>query len=45
MKKSIISMLSAWVVLLAPGLCRAAEDEPHPEIALTDYDGNGYPCR
>ena len=40
MKNSIISILSALVVLLAPGFCRAAEEEPHPEIMLIDYDGN-----
>jgi len=40
MKKSIFSLMSALVVLLSPGLCRAAEEEPHPEITLMDYDGN-----
>jgi len=42
MKKSIFSLMSALVVLLSPGLCRAAEEEPHPEITLMDYDGNAY---
>mgnify|MGYP001815394163 FL=1 len=40
MKKGIFFMLSALVVLLSPGLGRAAEEEPHPEITLIDYDGN-----
>ena len=40
MKKSIFFMLSALVILLTPGLCRAAAEEPHPEIPLIDYDGN-----
>jgi hypothetical protein len=40
MKKSILFILSALVVLLCPGFCRAAEEEPHPEITLIDYAGN-----
>ena len=40
MKNSIISILSALVVLLSPGWCHTAEEEPHPEITLIDYDGN-----
>jgi hypothetical protein len=40
MKKRIFFMLSVFVFFLAPGLCRAAEEEPHPEITLIDYDGN-----
>ena len=40
MKLSIFFMVSALVVFLSPGLCRAAEEEPHPEIPLIDYDGN-----
>ena len=40
MKKSVFFMLSALVVLLASGFCRAAEEEPHQEITLIDYDGN-----
>ena len=40
MKKSILFILSALIVLIAPGLCRAAQEEPHPEITLIDYDGN-----
>jgi len=40
MKTSIFFMLSALVVILAPGLCGSATEEPHPEIALIDYDGN-----
>jgi len=40
MKKRIFFMLSVFVFLFAPGLCRAAEEEPHPEITLVDYDGN-----
>ena len=40
MKKSILFILSALIVLIAPGLCRAAQDKPHPEITLIDYDGN-----
>ena len=39
-EKKYFFMLSALVVLLAPGFCSAAEEEPHPEIALIDYDGN-----
>ena len=39
MKKIISYMLSALVVLLYPALCMAQE-EPHPEITLIDYDGN-----
>jgi hypothetical protein len=40
MKKRIFFMLSVFVFFLAPGLCRAAEEEPHPEITLIDYGGN-----
>ena len=40
MKKRIFFMLSVCVFLFPPGLCVAAEEEPHPEIALMDYDGN-----
>ena len=40
MKKRIFFMLSVFVFLFAPGLCVAAEAEPHPEITLIDYDGN-----
>jgi hypothetical protein len=40
MKKIIFFMLSVVVFLFAPGLCVAVEEEPHPEIALMDYDGN-----
>ena len=39
-EKIIFFMLSVFVFLFAPGLCMAAEEEPHPEIALMDYDGN-----
>ena len=40
MKKRIFFILSVFVFLFAPGLCVAAEEEPHPEITLIDYDGN-----
>ena len=40
MKKIIFIMLSVFIFLFTPGLCRAAEEEPHPEITLMDYDGN-----
>ena len=40
MKNRIFLILSAVVFLFLPGLCMAAEEEPHPEIALIDYDGN-----
>ncbi|MGD8256529.1 MAG: hypothetical protein PVG08_08610 [Desulfobacterales bacterium] len=40
MKKRIFFMLPVFVFLFAPGLGRAAEEEPHPEITLIDYDGN-----
>jgi len=40
MKKRIFFMLSVFVFLLAPGLCRTVEKEPHLEIILMDYDGN-----
>jgi len=40
MKKIISCMLPALVVLLSPALCMAAEEEPHPQITLMDYDGN-----
>ena len=40
MKKRFFFMLSVFVFLLAAGLCRAVEKEPHPEIMLIDYDGN-----
>jgi hypothetical protein len=33
-------MLSVCVFLFPLGLCIAAEEEPHPEITLIDYDGN-----
>ena len=38
--KRIFFMLFGFVFLFAPGLCVAAEEEPHPEITLIDYDGN-----
>ena len=40
MKNIVFIMLSFCVFLFAPGLCMAAEEEPHPEITLIDYDGN-----
>ena len=40
MKKRFFFPLSVFVILFLPGLCRAAEKEPHPEITLIDYDGN-----
>jgi len=40
MKNRIFLMLSAAVFLFLPAWGMAAEEEPHPEIALTDYDGN-----
>jgi len=40
MKKSILFMLSVFVFLFTSDLARAAEEEPHPEITLMDYDGN-----
>ena len=40
MKKRIFVMLSFFVFLFPPGLCMSAEEEPHPEITLIDYDGN-----
>ncbi|MBW2610894.1 MAG: hypothetical protein JRE12_00825 [Deltaproteobacteria bacterium] len=40
MKKNIFLMLSVFIFLSIPGLCRAAEKEPHPEITLMDYEGN-----
>ena len=40
MKKNTFIMLSVFIFLFTPGLCMAAEEEPHPEIVLMDYDGN-----
>jgi hypothetical protein len=40
MKKRFFFTLSVFVILFPLGLCRAAEEEPHPEITLIDYDGN-----
>ena len=40
MMKNFFFILSVFVFLFAPGLCVAAEEEPHPEITLIDYDGN-----
>ena len=40
MKKRIFLMLFFCVFLFPPGLYAAAEEEPHPEITLIDYDGN-----
>ena len=40
MKKRISFILSVFVFLFSPDLCRAAEEEPHPEITLMDCDGN-----
>jgi hypothetical protein len=40
MKNSIFIMLSVCVFLFPLGLCIAAEEEPHPEVMLIDYDGN-----
>ena len=40
MKNSIFIMLFVCVFLFPLGLCIAAEEEPHPEITLIDYDGN-----
>lgn len=40
MKNGIFLMLSVFIFLFAPGWCMAAEEEPHPEFALMDYDGN-----
>jgi len=40
MKTSILFILSLFIFIFAPGLCRAAEEEPHPEITLMDYNSN-----